>query len=233
MSYSTDICGSIDAESKPFFDDVGVSAVIPQIWNTYTSKGFHEINNLVHFSSEFIHILRRVEDSTNALNELRGGHTLTPPFDIRDELTSIQYALLRMESSRHDLSEPKPQQLCRQGLLLYLATILYGLPSMASNFNMLGANLVVALQAPFGEIQVTQGLRLWLALIITEIVCNQTSKSWARSEFATIVSTSFPRRFEDVKARLETFFWVHRIHGPRLDELWNRKLGNVQYKNDC
>jgi len=98
---------------------------------------------------------------------------------------------------------------------------------------MLGANLVVALQAPFGEIEVTQGLRLWLAIIIATIVGDQTSKSWARREFATIASKSFPHRFEDVKARLETFFWVNRIHGPILDELWNRTLGNVHYKNDC
>jgi hypothetical protein len=227
MSYSTDLCGSIDAESKFFFDDVVVSTVTPQIWRAYTSEGFHEINNLVHFSNEFIQILRRVEDSTDALNALRGRNTLTPPLDIRDELTSIQYALLRMESARHDLSEPKIQRLCRQGILLYLATILNGLPSMASNFDMLGANLVVALQDPFGESEVTQGLRLWLALIIATIVCDETSKSWARREFATIALNSFPRRHEDVKAQLETFFWVNRIHGPRLDELWNRTLGNL------
>ena len=84
-------------------------------------------------------ILRRVEDSTDALNVLRSGNTLTPPLDLRDELTSIQYALLRMESSRHDLNEPKVQRICRQGLLLYLSTILNGLPSIASTFDMLGA----------------------------------------------------------------------------------------------
>ncbi|KAE9372736.1 hypothetical protein N431DRAFT_457430 [Stipitochalara longipes BDJ] len=227
MSYSTDLCGSIDAESTPFFDHLGVSAVTPQIWGAYTSAGFHEINNLVHFTNEFIQILRRVEESTDALNALSGRNTLTPPLDIRDELTSIQYALLRMESSQNDLSEPRIQNLCRKGLLLYLATLLNGLPSMASNFDMLGANLVVALQDSLGESGVTQGLRLWLALIIATIVCDETSKSWARREFATIVLNSSPRRYEDVKAQLETLFWVNKIHGPRLDGLWNRTLGNL------
>jgi hypothetical protein len=132
-----------------------------------------------------------------------------------------------MESSRYHISEPKIQRLCRQGLLLYLATVLNGLPSIASNFDMLGANIVVGLQDLASESEVTQGLRLWLALIIATIVCDEMSKSWARREFATIVSNSSPRRKEDVKARLETFFWVNDIHGPRLDELWNRSFGNL------
>jgi hypothetical protein len=227
MSCSTDLCGSIDAERKPFFDDIGVPAVMTQIQCTYTSEGFYEINSLAPFSDEFIQILRRIENSTDALNVLRGGSTLTP-LDLRDELTSIQYALLRIESSRHDLNESKVQHICRQGLLLYSATILNGLPSTASNFDMLGANLVVALQDTFGENRITQGLRLWLALLITTIVCDETSKSWARREFATIFQSSFAHKQEHAKAQLERFFWVDRIHGPRLDELWKKALGNSE-----
>ena len=92
---------------------------------------------------------------------------------------------------------------------------------------MLGANIVVGLQDLASESEVTQGLRLWLALIIATIVCDEMSKSWARREFATIVSNSSPCRKEDVKVLLETIFWVNRFHKPRLDELWNRSLGNL------
>lgn len=227
ISNSTDLCGSIDAERKPFFDEVGVSTVTTKDSYAYISKGFHEINNHVHFSNAFNQILRRVEDSTDALNMLRGGNTLCP-LDLRDELTSIQYALLCMECSEHVLNESKVQRICRQGLLLYLATVLNGLPSIASNFDMIGANLVAALQHTFDETGLIQGLRLWLVLIIAIIVCDKTSKSWAQREFATIIRSSFPHKQEEVKARLETFFWVEKIHGSRLYELWNKTFGGKE-----
>jgi hypothetical protein len=215
-------------ESKPFFDDVSCYAIGPQIRCAYTSKGFHEINSLVHFSEEFIQILCRIEDSTYALNVLSDGTTLTSPLDVRDELTSIQYALLRVEPGQHDSNEPKIQHICRQGLLLYLATILNGLPSTASNFDILGTNLVVALQETLGENGMTQGLRLWLALIIVMIVRDETSNLWAQREFATTVLNSFPQSTEQVKAKLETFFWVEKIHGRKLDELWSKTMGNKE-----
>ena len=228
IACSTDLCGSVDAESNPFFDDVGISVVIPRIRCVYKSEGFHKIDKLVHFSNEFTQILRRVEDSTDMLRLLRGENGPTFPLDLRDEFTSIQYALLRMESSAYDWNMPRLQRICLQGLLLYLATILNGLPSIASNFDMLGANLVIALQDLFGENEETQGLRLWLAVIIATIVYDKTSQLWAQREFATIILRSFSRRQEYVKAQLETFLWVDRIHGPSLDILWNKALGSRQ-----
>jgi hypothetical protein len=41
---------------------------------------------------------------------------------------------------------------------------------------MLGVNIVVGLQDLASESEVTQGLRLWLALIIATIVCDEMSK---------------------------------------------------------
>ena len=196
----------------------------PQIRRPYTSEGFHGIDSFVHFGDDFVEILSRIDDSTSALNALTGGHTATPPLDLRDELASIQYALLRMVPRQHDLNQPKLQRICRQGLLLFLATILNGLPSITSSFDLLGANLVSALQDTSYKHKVPQGLRLWLVLIISIIVYDNTSKSWAKKVFASIVLNSFPQRQEDLKAQLKTFFWVERIHGPRLDELWREHL---------
>lgn len=60
-----------------------------------------------------------IEDSTIALNSIHAGDMPTTWLDLRDELISIKYALLRMEHSQHNAAH-----ICWLGLLLYLVTIL-------------------------------------------------------------------------------------------------------------
>ena len=232
--HSTDLCGSIDAGSTPFFEEVGMFAIpSPIIQSTiYSSKGFHKINNLVPLSDDFNLIIRRVEGSTAALNLVHCGGTPIHPSDLRDEITSIQHALLHIDSSQYDFHESKVQHLCRYGLLLYLVSLsrLNGLPNGSSICEMVGGHLRDALQNNVDGNGTSQELRLWLVLIVFTMVCDETNRSWTKREFTSIVLDSGLYRQEDVRAALVTFFWVEKIHKPCFDELWNETLGSEGYQ---
>jgi len=232
---STDLCGSIDAGSRPFFEEVGVSAITsPIIRSTvYSSKGFQKSNSLVPFSNDFNLILHRVEGSTNALNLIHCGGTPIHPLDLRMEITSSQYALLHMDSSQHNFHESKVQRICRYGLLLYLVSLLLlnGLPNGASICEMVAGHLIEALQNNGDGNGTSQELRLWLVLTVFTMVWDDMNRSWAKREFTSIVLDYGLYKQEDVRAVLVTFFWVERIHRPTFDELWNETLGSKGYKN--
>jgi len=227
---STDLCGSIDAGSTPFFEDVRASAITsPTIRsNSYSSKGFYKINSFIPFSNEFNLILHRIEDSTIALNLIHCGGTSIRPLNLREEITSIQYALLRTGSSQSRFHETKIQCICRQGLLLYLVSLslLNGLPNRSSVCETAAGHLKDELQNNVSENGVRQELRLWLVLVIFTMVCDETQRSWARREFASIVLDSGFHREDAVRPMLMSFFWVERIHRPRFDELWNETSGS-------
>jgi hypothetical protein len=121
---STDLYGSIDALSEPYFDEVDVSVVVLETQGTNFSEGFRKMNSLVHFRNDFNCVLRKVEDATIALNRIHVGDMTISPLDLRNELTSTQYVLLGMERSRCTVPESDAERICRLGLLLYRITIL-------------------------------------------------------------------------------------------------------------
>jgi hypothetical protein len=145
--HSTDLHGSIDALGEPYFEGFDLSIVPLNVpcQDIYFSEGFQKVNDLVHFKNDFNCILRKVEDVTIASNGIHAGNTTIKPLDLRDALTSIQYVLLRMELSRHDVHESKAERICRLGVLLCLVTILNSLLQGASQCDMLAATVRVGL----------------------------------------------------------------------------------------
>ncbi len=212
----------------PYFEDIRVAAAAPMIQFAYSSEGFHKINGFACFSNDFNQILNRIEVSTNALNFIHCGGTPSHPFNLREEITSIQYALLRIESLQYDFHESKVLRICHYGLLLYLVSLslLNGVPNWASICDILAGHLRDALQDNLDINEISPEFRLWLGLLIFTMARDETNKLWARREFATTRDSSLLDRQEDAKTALATFFWVDKIHGPSLDELWNEKLGN-------
>ena len=220
---STDLYGSIDAISEPYFD-VDVTLVIPETQSTYFSKGFRNINDLYLLGNDFNSILRKVEDATIALNRIHVGDMTVNPFDLRDELTSTQYVLLRLECSRHNVHESDAEHLCRLGLLLYLVTILNDLLPGASTCDMLATRLRAELDS-MSEERITPEFRWWLVLLVGGIAADDANKAWAKRAFEEIIShPSVTYRRENAKAVLTKFFWVEKIHGEKFNKLWTEAL---------
>lgn len=180
------------------------------------------------FHNELVQILYRIENANKALIVFRDTGISTAPLSLRDELTSIQYALLRIKKT---YNEPELHCICRQALLLYLATLLNGLLSTSSNLDTLGASIRLGLEndSAEGRKGVTQRLRLWIAVLIAIIVGDPASQLWARKELASIAVNSRFSNKTIVKDILRTFFWVDSIHGSRFDILWEQEKRTYQY----
>jgi hypothetical protein len=206
--HSTDLYGSIDALSEPYFEGFDLSIVPSNVpcQDIYFSEGFQKVNNLVHLKNDFNRILRKVEDATIALNGIHVGNTTIKPLHLRDALTSIQYVLLCMELSRHDVHESKSERICRLGVLLYLVTNLNSLLPGASQCDMLAATVRVGLGNMTETKTITPGFRWGVAVLIVVIASDEVNKSWTMMTIErTILDGGLCRR-GDMEAALMKFF---------------------------
>lgn len=221
-----DLYGSVDALSEPYFEpiDLCVIGLDIQSQSIYESKGFQKVNGLVHFRNDFNWVLCKIEDATRALNSIHIGDTTTNPLDLRDELTSMQYVLLRMELARHSVYEHKAERICRLGVLLYLVTILNDLLPGASTCNMFATTLRVELGNMIEERTITPEFRWWVVLLIGGIVSDEVNKLWAKNAFERIILDSPLSTRHDIKETLAQFFWVEKIHGEKFAKLWDEAL---------
>lgn len=222
---SVDLHGSIDALTKPYFDDLDLSLPIRDAQITCTSEGFRKLNHFFHLKRDLNFILRKVEDATIALNHIHMGDMIMNPLDLREELTTIQYILLRTELSRHTSHESDTEHLCRLSLLLYLVTILNDLLPGASKCDMLAETVRTMLDGVPGE-RIIPEFRWWLVLLIGVIAVEEANKSWAKRAFEGIASHPYVSyRRESAKVPITKFFWVEKIHGEKFDKLWAEALG--------
>lgn len=219
-----DLSGSMDTGSQPFFEDFRPPISVLGTAGRKFSKGFRQIAGQTNFTNDFSQILSRIECATLALNMLHSGDKTVNPFNIRDELTLVQYDMLRMARSRCRIQESEIERICRLGLLMYLISIFHDLPPTASPCDKIALNLRAAL-GDESQSLVSRGLRWWLSLLIGTLACNEGNKLWAEMEFRDIFKRgSMPFEKENVRTEMSSFLWVDKIHEKALDRMWGRAI---------
>ncbi|RDW63418.1 hypothetical protein BP6252_10963 [Coleophoma cylindrospora] len=222
----SDLCGSVDAGTTPYFQDFRPHSLGLETPYTYSSIGFNKLNNIFQFTREFNQILHEVEQSTFALNRVHFGDTQASPLDLRYELTSIQYWLLRLQQSPCTSRRSKIENMTCLGLQLYLITILNDLPPEALSCDNLVTNLKTALDDP-DLADLPLGFRCWVLFLMGILVCDTSQKFWTIRTFASLVLQPGPHANKVLESELVTFFWVGKVHDISFTKFWSEVMNSI------
>ncbi|KAH8647648.1 hypothetical protein BX600DRAFT_475683 [Xylariales sp. PMI_506] len=214
-----DLCGSMDADSEPYFEHLQppINVLEAEEQVQFASTWVHLINTQACFSHCFMQVIHRVDCATKALNMLHCGDKSIDAVRLRDELTLVQYAVLRMARSPHQVSDVGIQRICRLGLLLYLFTISNDLPSGVSTCDMIAKSLISNIETySMGNILPCNFL-WWLAFMVVTLADKEENRRWAKEVIEKSMRVNGRVGREHIKVHISALPWVERIHGESFD----------------
>ncbi|KAI1333127.1 hypothetical protein F5Y16DRAFT_4135 [Xylariaceae sp. FL0255] len=216
-----DLCGALDARSKPYFE-LGIQPPIPimDINTIEPSIGFQRIIYRAVFTPAFQQILLRVQCATKALNMLHDGDKTINTINLRDELTLVQYEILGILRGRPRSTVLTLEETCELAIMLYLISILNDLPSGVSACDSAAVALRSALEDSSCRESMPRGFCWWLVLMVGILVSDEPNRSWAKTFFSVNTRKHGCVRKEDALEDITEYFWVTKIHNRYLDEFW-------------
>lgn len=144
------------------------------------------------------------------------------PLTLREDIVSLQYALLSSESEQADSTCDNPvQELLRLSLLMYLVTILNELPAGLSICDMLGGRVQSSLQNIQLHNELTSEFRLWIIFTGASIVGSSPIKGYFLTSAIEVIRKLGLSKWEEAKEAFRSFFWVEKIHEAAFRPLWD------------
>lgn len=139
------------------------------------------------------------------------------PLDIREQIISLQYALL----STPPLSGV--HEVLRLSLLLYLVTLANEPFPGTANCAILGQSLQDLLCKEEKGEGISSGFRLWVCFLAAA-AGRGSVRGWFVVEAGQTARDLGWRTWDVVEKVLKGFFWVEGIHDVRLRELWGEMM---------
>lgn len=140
---------------------------------------------------------------------------------VREEITSLQYALLLFSTGRSDAPGDLVHEVLRLILLVYLITILNEGPLGPPIYNMLVVELADSLKKFNLDDHLEPAFLLWITFIAASIDQNAQTREYFNSCSTKVLSGLGISSWEGAEMVFQSFFWVDKIHSSSFSQVWD------------
>jgi len=211
-----DLCGSIDLVQKPVFEFYRESPTIAGC----RAGEFVGIKSGFNLDQRLEKITRQVHEITLNMNLIHLKTADIHPLSLREDITSLQYALLSLDFQSDDGPHQLINRTVQLAYLIYLVTILDEALPGGSICDGLGRRLASCLEKLPPRDLFTDEFLLWVAFCAASIVINVPSRTIFQElaircrEGLRLIS------WDDAEATFRSFFWIEKIHGKSFRRVW-------------
>ncbi|RDW72235.1 hypothetical protein BP5796_08269 [Coleophoma crateriformis] len=214
-----DLCGSLSAVQKPYFDFPRECLAIPPLSNHMTH--FRGVRSAVELDNRLLQILWHVEHAVFNLNRIHINKADIHPMAVRKEITSLQYALLSFGVRRNDVREELMHEVLRLSMLVYLVIVLDESPPGLPIYKMLGVDLVAALKELGLESSLEPKFLLWITFVGASFDQNAQNSDYFMASAAKMSKRLGISSWESAEVVLKSFFWVDKTQSYSFSRVWD------------
>ncbi|RDW65953.1 hypothetical protein BP6252_09588 [Coleophoma cylindrospora] len=214
-----DLCGSLSAVQKPYFDFPRECLAIPHSNDHMTH--FRGVRSSVELDNRLVQILWHVEHTAFNLNRIHLSKTDIHPMTVRKDITSLQYTLLSFDFRRNDIREGLMYEVLRLSMLVYLVAVLDEAPPGLPIYKMLGVELEASLKELGLESSLEPKFLLWITFVGASFDQNAQTREYFMASATKTLRRLGISSWENAEVVLKSFFWVDKTHSNSFSRVWD------------
>ena len=216
MNESADLSGSVDLAQTPVFEFHRSSSTIAGC----CPKDFNGTRIAFDLDKRLDKIIRQLHDVTVNMNLLQLKTADFHPLTLREDITSLQYALLSFAFQADNGLQDLINETVRLTHLMYLVTLLDEAIPGTSICDGLGRKLSSCLGKLSAREVFTDEFLLWTAFCAASMVMSKQNLADFHKLAIESKKGSQISSWDEAEVALRSFFWLDKIHGKTFRRVW-------------